>query len=54
MAIKHQALGLMVVAITSISTAFAYEEFVKDSYIVAFKKPTGTEVPIIDPTNKAN
>lgn len=50
---KHRMLGLTA-AVMLVSTFSAHAEFVKDSYIITFKKPSGTEKPIIDPPNEMN
>jgi hypothetical protein len=46
-------LGL-ITAVMLVTTFSAHAEFVKDSYIITFKKPSGTEKPIIDPPNEMN
>lgn len=51
---KLKVLGLTTVAVMLVSTFPAHAEFVTDSYIVTFKKPSGMEKPIIDPPNEMN
>lgn len=51
---KHEVLGLTASIVMLVSTFPAYAEFVKDSYIVTFKKPTGMEKPVVDPPSKMN
>lgn len=51
---KLKMLGFTTVAVMLASTFSAHAEFVTDSYLVTFKKPSGMEKPIIDPPNEMN
>lgn len=55
MSVKRLALiGFTTVIAISISTTAVYADFIKDSYIVTFKKPEKMEVPLVYPPNKMN